>query len=257
MRTFSAADSQFFGGGMQNAYSYDHTGKLILIQEPGDYDGCWTIRKQEMTLFFLLQEDPFVDVWKQFGMFGNISWPYFFYFKFKWWFRQGILRSSSTAEMILSHTVEELSFCPEITTYFTVTMNNCDVAIILQSANHVYNPKSNPALTIDPKHCCDSVVFFAWNPTRAFPELSGWDAGSRSNPVPFFMSSKGYGSFRNTFKPGVYKFSQPVPWFFVDEFWIILTSMYRAWFSWTCRSILRKHRDSKNRCFGGAYRVAN
>lgn len=50
MRTFSAADSQFFGGGMQNAYSYDHTGKLILIQEPGDYDGCWTIRKLKMIL---------------------------------------------------------------------------------------------------------------------------------------------------------------------------------------------------------------
>ena len=39
----------------------------------------------------------------------------------------------------------------------------------------------------------------------------GWDAGSRANPAPFFMSSKNYGSLRNTFKPGVYNFSQPVP----------------------------------------------
>ena len=59
--------------------------------------------KQKMTLGFLLQGAPSLDLWKQFGMFGNTSWPYFFYFKFKWWFRQGILRSSSNAEMILSH----------------------------------------------------------------------------------------------------------------------------------------------------------
>ena len=38
-RTLSS-HGEFYGGGMQNAYYYDHTGKLILIQEPGDYDGC-------------------------------------------------------------------------------------------------------------------------------------------------------------------------------------------------------------------------
>lgn len=34
----------------------------------------------------------------------------------------------------------------------------------------------------------------------------GWDDGARSNPAPFFMSSKGWGAFRNTFTPGKYAF---------------------------------------------------
>ena len=42
---------------MQNAYSYDHTGKLILIQEPGDYDGCWTIRKTENDIRFFCYKE--------------------------------------------------------------------------------------------------------------------------------------------------------------------------------------------------------
>ncbi|CAK9051263.1 unnamed protein product [Durusdinium trenchii] len=37
----------------------------------------------------------------------------------------------------------------------------------------------------------------------------GWDAGARANPVPFFMSSTGYGCLRNTFMPGNYNFSSP------------------------------------------------
>lgn len=34
----------------------------------------------------------------------------------------------------------------------------------------------------------------------------GWDDGARPNPAPFFMSSKGWGAFRNTFTPGKYSF---------------------------------------------------
>ncbi|HEY4208690.1 MAG TPA: TIM-barrel domain-containing protein, partial [Puia sp.] len=34
----------------------------------------------------------------------------------------------------------------------------------------------------------------------------GWDAGGRPNPVPFYMSSNGYGVLRNTFDAGVYSF---------------------------------------------------
>lgn len=37
---------------------------------------------------------------------------------------------------------------------------------------------------------------------------SHWNDGSVSNPVPFFMSTAGYGAFRNTFKPGEYKFTE-------------------------------------------------
>jgi alpha-glucosidase (family GH31 glycosyl hydrolase) len=36
----------------------------------------------------------------------------------------------------------------------------------------------------------------------------GWDAGSASSPVPFYLSTEGYGVMRNTFKPGVYDFSE-------------------------------------------------
>lgn len=36
----------------------------------------------------------------------------------------------------------------------------------------------------------------------------GWDAGGRANPVPFYMSSRGYGALRNTFDAGVYDFGR-------------------------------------------------
>ncbi|WP_375089293.1 discoidin domain-containing protein [Peribacillus sp. RS7] len=36
----------------------------------------------------------------------------------------------------------------------------------------------------------------------------GWDAGAASSPVPFYLSTEGYGVMRNTFKPGVYNFSK-------------------------------------------------
>ncbi len=35
----------------------------------------------------------------------------------------------------------------------------------------------------------------------------GWDAGAASSPVPFYLSTDGYGVMRNTFKPGFYDFS--------------------------------------------------
>ncbi len=34
----------------------------------------------------------------------------------------------------------------------------------------------------------------------------GWDDGGRPNPAPFYMSTVGYGAFRNTFAPGRYSF---------------------------------------------------
>ena len=37
--------------------------------------------------------------------------------------------------------------------------------------------------------------------------VTGWDEDQASNPVPFFMSTKGYGVFRNTFAPGHYAFN--------------------------------------------------
>lgn len=37
--------------------------------------------------------------------------------------------------------------------------------------------------------------------------ISHWNDGSVSNPAPFYMSTGGYGAFRNTFKPGVYEFN--------------------------------------------------
>lgn len=37
--------------------------------------------------------------------------------------------------------------------------------------------------------------------------VTGWDEGQASNPVPFYMSSKGYGVFRNTFSQGKYAFA--------------------------------------------------
>ena len=36
--------------------------------------------------------------------------------------------------------------------------------------------------------------------------VTGWDEDQASNPAPFYMSTKGYGAFRNTFAPGRYAF---------------------------------------------------
>jgi alpha-glucosidase (family GH31 glycosyl hydrolase) len=38
--------------------------------------------------------------------------------------------------------------------------------------------------------------------------ITHWNDGAVSNPVPFYMSTAGYGAFRNTFKKGVYEFKQ-------------------------------------------------
>lgn len=40
-------------------------------------------------------------------------------------------------------------------------------------------------------------------------EGGGWDQGGRPNPVPFYMSTAGYGVFRNTYSPGQYTFQSP------------------------------------------------
>ncbi|GAA0591664.1 hypothetical protein GCM10009001_04740 [Virgibacillus siamensis] len=37
-----------------------------------------------------------------------------------------------------------------------------------------------------------------------------WNAGGNPNAVPFYMSTEGYGVFRNTFEPGNYSFKEPV-----------------------------------------------
>ena len=38
-------------------------------------------------------------------------------------------------------------------------------------------------------------------------EIEHWDDGAVPNPVPFYMSTRGYGAFRNTFAPGEYAFT--------------------------------------------------
>jgi len=40
-------------------------------------------------------------------------------------------------------------------------------------------------------------------------EISNWDDGAVPNPVPFFMSTSGFGAFRNTFSKGEYDFRSP------------------------------------------------
>lgn len=37
---------------------------------------------------------------------------------------------------------------------------------------------------------------------------NGWDNGGRANPAPFYMSTAGYGVFRNTFDVGLYSFRE-------------------------------------------------
>lgn len=39
-------------------------------------------------------------------------------------------------------------------------------------------------------------------------KITNWDDGSVPNPAPFYMSTAGYGAFRNTFAPGRYDFRQ-------------------------------------------------
>ncbi|GAB4316398.1 MAG: hypothetical protein Kow00127_07870 [Bacteroidales bacterium] len=39
-------------------------------------------------------------------------------------------------------------------------------------------------------------------------EIQNWDDGAVPNPVPFYMSTRGYGAFRNTFAPGEYDFRE-------------------------------------------------
>lgn len=44
------------------------------------------------------------------------------------------------------------------------------------------------------------------NRIKISKEIQNWDDGAVPNPVPFYMSTKGYGAFRNTFTPGEYDF---------------------------------------------------
>ena len=40
---------------------------------------------------------------------------------------------------------------------------------------------------------------FSYAGKEADIEVTGWDEDQSSNPAPFYMSTKGYGVFRNTF----------------------------------------------------------
>lgn len=48
------------------------------------------------------------------------------------------------------------------------------------------------------------------NVIKISKEIQNWDDGAVPNPVPFYMSTNGYGAFRNTFATGTYDFRQPV-----------------------------------------------
>lgn len=48
---------------------------------------------------------------------------------------------------------------------------------------------------------------FSYAGKEADIEVTGWDEDQSSNPAPFYMSTKGYGVFRNTFAPGHYAFN--------------------------------------------------
>lgn len=52
--------------------------------------------------------------------------------------------------------------------------------------------------------------YFSHKNKKIFIEdvISHWNDGSVSNPAPFYMSTAGYGAFRNTFKTGVYEFTK-------------------------------------------------
>ena len=43
---------------------------------------------------------------------------------------------------------------------------------------------------------------FSHGGTDLHNSITGWHEDQVSNPVPFYMSSNGYGVFRNTFAPG-------------------------------------------------------
>jgi alpha-glucosidase (family GH31 glycosyl hydrolase) len=45
------------------------------------------------------------------------------------------------------------------------------------------------------------------NKTILIEKGGGWDDGGRANPAPFYMSTAGYGVFRNTFDAGEYSFN--------------------------------------------------
>jgi len=45
------------------------------------------------------------------------------------------------------------------------------------------------------------------NKIKISKETENWDDGAVPNPVPFYMSTAGYGAFRNTFSPGEYDFT--------------------------------------------------
>lgn len=45
----------------------------------------------------------------------------------------------------------------------------------------------------------------------------GWEDGGRSNPVPFYMSTKGYAVLRHTFTPGEYDFSSTATFMHKEE----------------------------------------
>ena len=51
--------------------------------------------------------------------------------------------------------------------------------------------------------------YFSHRDTKIKIEVGGgWNNGGRPNPAPFYMSTSGYGAFRNTFKPGFYDFTE-------------------------------------------------
>ncbi len=53
--------------------------------------------------------------------------------------------------------------------------------------------------------------YFSHRDKKVLIEIGGgWDNGGRPNPAPFYMSTAGYGAFRNTFDKGVYDFKETV-----------------------------------------------
>lgn len=51
--------------------------------------------------------------------------------------------------------------------------------------------------------------YFSHKNTKLLIQIGGgWEDGGRSNPVPFYMSTKGYAVMRHTFTPGEYDFSE-------------------------------------------------
>ena len=148
--------------------------------------------------------------------------------------------------MILSHTVEEFSFCPEITTYFTVSTTTCDVAInfaIRQPC--VYSKVKSFTDKSDPKHCCYSAgICLLGNPqvgtlvrVRILCPSScpPRDMAVFATPSNLEFTSSHSQSLDSSKHPCIE----------VDFLGLV-------------RSIHQKHRDvRKTCCFGGACRIAN